>query len=215
MSWESATDMKKQTDRRQMGSLSVRSFFVVVVYQCVAWTKLISPLQTAWEDGHAGMLIFNAAKPIVRHRGLLLTPSCRWIQHSCAGPPPGKQMAGNNTVTHPERWHPGPGLHQALCYLSARIASEIPPLSSQSHLQIRRYTWVKLTGQLSPISQTYASILQCVSLLEVFKWPRPARWGDVTLGLRYQHRWPVSQTSCECLISPSGKLVPGLKQLTN
>lgn len=108
----------------------------------------------------------NAAAPAERPGGLLLTRSCLCIQRSAAGPPPGKQMAGNNTVTHPEHWHPGPGLRRALCYLSACIASEIPPLSSHRHHQIRRYTWVKLTGQLSLISQTYASIMQRAWLLE-------------------------------------------------
>lgn len=148
-----------------MGSLRIRELFLI--YLCVAWTEPIRPYKQTQEAGHAAMLIWNAAMPIVLHGGLLLTPSCLCIQHSTAGPPPGKQMAGNNTVTHPEHRHPGPGLRHALCYLSVCIASEIPPLSSQSHHQIRRYTWVKLTGQLSPISQAYASILQWVCLLEI------------------------------------------------
>lgn len=127
LTWETATDMKsRQTIDRWAVWVKGRVFFYI--YLCVARTKPISPLQTAWEVGHAGMLILNSAMPIVQHRGLLLTPSCLCIQHSFAGPPPGKQMAGNNTITHPEHWHPGPGLHCALCYLSVCIASEIPPI---------------------------------------------------------------------------------------
>lgn len=86
-------------------------------------------------------------------------------------------------------------MHFAICLFASPLKS--PPLSSQSHLQIRRYTWVKLTGQLRLINQTYASILQWVHLLLVV---RVARWLWLVafvlfvLGLGRRDRWPVSQS---------------------
>lgn len=138
---------------------------------------------------HTAMLIWSAAMPVERPAGLLLTPSCLSVQHSTAGPPPVKQMAANNTVTHPERWHPGPGLNHALCYLSVCIGSEIPPLSSHRHPQIRRYTWVKLTGQLSLISQTYASIMQWVWLLKVVLASQADPLGGRWFGVETREQW--------------------------
>lgn len=149
-----------KTDRRWTDGQSecTRAFYICL---CVAWTKSFRFYKGTWEassHSHANKKCCNANSVAWRVAPFSLIPSCLCIQHSTAGPPPEKQMAGNNTVTHPEHWHPGPGLRHALCYLSVCIASEIPPLSSQTHQQIRRYTWVKLTGQLSLISQTYASI---------------------------------------------------------
>ena len=169
---------EKHTDDRQMGSLSVRAFFI---YLCVAWSEHISATQS--RPAHTAMLMRNAAVPIVWHGGLLLTPSCRCIQHSTAGPPPGKQMAGNNTVTHPEHWHPGPGLCHALCYLSACIASEIPPsypCRATTRLgDIHEWNWLDSWASLAKHTLPFYNESIC---LRLFKWPSRVWWVGVISG---------------------------------
>lgn len=176
------------------------------IYLCVAWSEPILRLQTAWEAGHAGVLILNSAMPIVRHRGLLLTASCLCIQHSSAGPPPGKQMAGNNTVTHPEHRHPGPGLQHALCYLSVCIASEIPPhyphRATTRLGDIHEWNWL---NSWAPLAQhTLLFYNESVSS-ELFKWSRRVWWEDVALSLGQRDRWPLSQIPCELFKSRNRK----------
>lgn len=132
-------------------------------------------------------------------------PSCLCVQLSTAGPPPGKQMAGNNTVTHPERWHPGPGLRHALCYLPVCIASEIPPYSPKNHQPIRRHAWVKLTCQMCLVNQTYASISQWVGQVSQTCW---------VLSSGQRGRWPVNLTVCQLDEADNGFCI-GRRDLDN
>lgn len=91
------TAPKRQPDDRQMHALSVGALTFPL---CRPRQINITPASTM---GGRPPLGLSSAMPVARHRRLPLTPSCFCVQHSSAGPPPVKQMAGNNTVTHTDR----------------------------------------------------------------------------------------------------------------
>lgn len=144
------------------------------MYLCAAWTHFSSTNRHR-RPAHTVMLISNAAMPVVWHGGLLPIPSCRSIQHSAAGPPPGKQMAGNNTVTHPEHWHPGPGLSHALCYLCVCIAFEIPPTARYPRRpivtlgDIHEWNWLESWSSLAKHKLLFYEYV-CSVLFEGYCW---------------------------------------------
>lgn len=88
---------KRQPDDRQMHALSVRELSFSL---CSPRQINITPVSIL---GGRPLLGLNSAMPVSWHCRLPLTPSCLCVQHSSAGPPPVKQMAGNNTVTHIDR----------------------------------------------------------------------------------------------------------------
>lgn len=150
--------------------------------------------------------------PIVWHGGLLLTPSCRCIQHSTAGPPPGKQMAGNNTVTHPEHWHPWPGLRHVLCYLSVCISTEIPPYPHRATTRlgdIHEWNWLDSWAPLAKHTLPFYNESVC---LRLFKWSRWVWWVGVVLGLG---QWDSPHTLALQELESEDMLLSGFKQLDN